>query len=308
MSLVALVKRRGPSGFGYGSTAGDVVAGLDLSGKTFLVTGTTSGLGIETARALGGRGARVIAAARSRAAAEDSLAKAGAAGDAVACDLAEPASVRACVEAVKALGRPLDAIVCNAGIMALRTLEVRFGVELQFLTNHVGHFLLVTGLLDALAPNGRVVMVSSAAHHNAPAAGIDFDNLDGARGYRPWAFYGQSKLANLLFAKQLAKRLRESGSARTANALHPGVIATKLTRHMPGVAQLAWAAAAPIFLKTAAQGAATQCYVATSPALAALSGEYFADCNTAQPSRQGRDAALGERLWARTEEIVAKLP
>jgi NAD(P)-dependent dehydrogenase (short-subunit alcohol dehydrogenase family) len=189
--------------------------------------------------------------------------------------------------------------------MALPRLETRYGLELQFLTNHVGHFLLVTGLLEQLAPRGRVVVVSSAAHRAAPAEGIVFDNLDGARGYRPWQAYGITKLANLLFARELARRL--GGGGRTANALHPGVIPTRLARYMAGVGPVL-ALAAPLAFKTVAEGAATQCYLAAHPAPESVSGEYFADCNPASSTPQGRDDALAARLWSVSEDIAARLP
>jgi NAD(P)-dependent dehydrogenase (short-subunit alcohol dehydrogenase family) len=305
MSLIGWFKRAGPNGFGYRSTAEQVTDGLDLAGRTVLLTGCNSGLGLETLRVLALRGAHVLAAARSEAKARDALRAVGASGTPLACELAEPASVRGCVAAVRALGRPLDAIVCNAGIMALPRLETRYGLELQFLTNHVGHFLLVTGLLEQLAPRGRVVVVSSAAHRAAPAEGIVFDNLDGARGYRPWQAYGITKLANLLFARELARRLGDGG--RTANALHPGVIPTHLARYMAGVGPV-MALAAPLAFKTVAEGAATQCYLAAHPAPESVSGEYFADCNPASSTPQGRDDALAARLWSVSEDIAARLP
>lgn len=305
MSVVSRLKKAGKSGFGYGSTAEEVTEGLDLSGKTYLVTGCSSGLGLETMRVLSRRGAHVLAAARDEAKATDAIARVGAAATPLACELSEPTSVRGCIARVQALARPLDAIICNAGIMALPKLQTKYGLELQFLTNHIGHFMLVTALIDSLAERGRVVMLSSAAHHRAPRAGIELDNLNGARGYSPWAAYGQSKLANLLVAKQLARRLH--GSGRIANAVHPGVIATHLGRHMNAAARAALAVARPLFLKSIAQGAATQCYVATHPAAAELSGEYFADCNVARPSPRAQDAQLAAQLWQASEEIVARL-
>ena len=305
MSLVGIIKGAGPSGFGSNSTAEQVTEGLDLKGKTYLVTGCNSGLGLETLRVLSARGAHVIAAARSEEKAQAALAEAGAEGTPVACELSEPASVRACVDAVKGLGRPLDAVIANAGIMALPKLEVVHGYERQFFTNHMGHFLLVTGLLDALSEAGRVVMLSSAAHTGAPREGIQLDNLDGAKGYSGWRNYGQSKLANLLFARELAARFKAEGSARTANAVHPGVIRTNLVRHMTPLADWGMSAFGPIFFKTIPQGAATQVYVATHPAVEGVSGEYFYDCNIKGSSRLGRDAALAKALWARSEEIAA---
>ena len=177
MSLVGLFKGKGPSGFGYNSTAEEVTEGVNLAGKTVLVTGVASGLGQETMRVLARRGATVIGLARSEEKVRAAAREAGVEAVPVACDLAEPASVRAAVQAVRAHGAPLAAVVCNAGIMALPKREVRHGVELQLLTNHVGHFLLVTGLLDRLTSDGRVVVLSSAAHTMAAA---DWVNLDDA--------------------------------------------------------------------------------------------------------------------------------
>ena len=211
MSVYAFFKPKGPSGFGYGSTAEEVTAGLSLAGKTVLITGCNSGLGLEAMRVLAGRGAHVIGAARTLDKANAAAATVSGKAEGVACELADPASVRACVAAVKAKGVALDAIIANAGIMALPRLNQAFGYELQFFTNHIGHFILVTGLLDQLANDGRVVMLSSAAHMMAPKEGIQFDNLSGEKSYSPWAAYGQSKLANLLFAKQLARRF-ETGA------------------------------------------------------------------------------------------------
>jgi WW domain-containing oxidoreductase len=303
MSLYSFFKGKGSSGFGYGSTAEQVTEGLDLAGRTILLTGCNSGLGLETLRVLSSRGARVIAAARTEDKARAACQGLGGEPLPVACELSDPASVRASVEAVKRDGARLDAVICNAGIMALPKLEQAFGYELQFFTNHIGHFILVTGLVDQLAEDGRVVMLSSTAHRRAPREGIQFDNLSGERGYNGFTAYGQSKLANLLFAKELARRFGES--KRTANAVHPGVIATNLGRHLPGFARAGFGLVGPLFLKNAAQGAATQCYVAAHPAVAGVSGEYFADCNVATPTRLARDAALAERLWNESERIAS---
>jgi len=306
MSIAGALKGKGPNGFGYASTAMDVTAGLDLQGRTILVTGCASGLGLETIRALGARGARVLAAARSLDRA--SGAHAGMTGDFVplACELAEPASIRACVAAVKD-GPPLDGIICNAGIMAPPTLRQAHGYELQFFTNHIGHFMLVTALLDRLAPAGRVVVVASNAHRRAPH-GIEFDNLSGERDYAPMRMYGQSKLANVLFTRELARRLGQPGSSgRTANCLHPGVIATNLMRSVPVLGRLALTVATPLVLKTPAEGAATQTYLATNPAVASVTGKYYRDCNPAEPWPVGRDDAAAARLWETSEAIVTKL-
>ncbi len=305
MSLLAMIKPNGPSGFGYGSTAEGVTAGLSLDGKTYLLTGCNSGLGFETLRVLTLRGAHVIAAARTLEKARAACASVKGPTTPVACGLAEPASVRATVATVKALNIPIDGIICNAGIMALPKLNQAYGYELQFFTNHVGHFMLVTGLIEALAADARVTMLSSSAHKFAPKDGIEFDNLSGEKGYSAWRAYGQSKLANLLFAKELARRF--TGTARKANALHPGVIFdTNLQRSMnvPRIVRDAIAGLSNlIVLKSIPQGAATQCYVATNPALGAVSGQYFADCNIAKPRADAEDPSLAKRLWDVSEKI-----
>jgi NAD(P)-dependent dehydrogenase (short-subunit alcohol dehydrogenase family) len=189
--------------------------------------------------------------------------------------------------------------------MASPSLQQAYGYELQFFTNHVGHFILVTELLKQLSPQGRVVVVSSAAHAAAPRGkGIDFDNLSGDVDYRPWTAYGQSKLANLLFANELSRRLPQPN--QTANSLHPGVIRTNLVRNLPTIVQLGATLIAPLGWKTIEQGAATQCYLASQPTLT-TTGNYYADCNVAKSSPFGRDTALAARLWEVSEGIASGL-
>ena len=305
MSLLAIFKGKGPSGFGYGSTAEDVTSGLDLNGSTILLTGCNSGIGKETLRVLTKRGVHVIASARTVGKAQAACDDVGGETTPLACELSEPASVQACVAKVIELGRPLDAIICNAGIMALPRLNQKHGYELQFFTNHIGHFILVTSLLDSLTDRGRVVMVSSDAHHRAPPEGIQFDNLSGEREYGAWANYGQSKLANLLFANQLAKRLE--GTGKTANSLHPGVIHTGLTRSMNPIVRGALAVGGPLVLKSVGEGAATQCYLAVHPNVEGVAGKYFSDSNVGRSSRHGRDDAMAAKLWDVSEQIVAEV-
>ena len=147
------------------------------------------------------------------------------------------------------------------------------------------------------------VMLSSMAHVQAPKNGIDFDNLSGERGYDAWKCYGQSKLANLLCSNELAQRLQ--GTRATSNAVHPGVIKTNLARDTGGLFSSFVSVVAGLVERTVAQGAATQCYVATQPDLETVSGHYFADCNIAKPSRHGKDSALAKRLWNVSEELAA---
>lgn len=305
MSLASRFLPKGPNGLGYGSTAAEVTAGLDLSGRCILVTGGNSGIGLETVRVLAARGARVIAAGRTREKVEEATARLPGEIVPLACDLARPDSVRAAVDSIAVQKLSPHAVICNAGIMALPKLEQAFGYELQFFTNHIGHFLLVTSLLPHVASDARFVIVSSNAHRRAPPGGIQFDNLSGDHGYAPQRAYSQSKLANLLFAKELGRRL--SGTGKTANALHPGVIKTNLMRTLPGLAEVVLTLANPLALKSVPEGAATQCYLAVHPAVAGISGEYFSHCNVASTSEIARDAALATRLWQESERIVAGL-
>lgn len=287
------------------STAEEVTAGLDLGGKTILVTGCNSGLGFETTRVLASRGATVIGAARTREKAQDVADRVSGTVIPVACELSELGSVVECAEDVLGLDRPLDALICNAGIMAPPELQRKNGLELQFLTNHLGHFVLVNRLLDLVkaAPAGRVVMVSSLGHYTTVAGGINFDNLSGKKHYVPFLFYGQSKLANLLMSNELARRLE--GSRATSNAIHPGIILTPLMRNFGGlVTSLAGVFTWPVN-RSVEQGAATQCYVAASSALEGVSGCYFADCNPARMSAHARDPEMARRLWAVSEELAA---
>jgi len=289
------------STFGFTSTAEEVTAGLDLKGQTIVVTGCNSGIGQETARVLALRGAHVIGTARTVDKAREALAPFGKETTPVACDLAEPKDVARASKAIAGLGKKLDAIVCNAGIMALPERTLSHGHELQFLTNHLGHFNLVMGLVSSLAPKGRVVVVSSGAHTNAPEGGIVFHDLTLKDGYQPWKAYGQSKLANVLFARALAKRLPKG---QTANALHPGVIKTNLTRH---IGDAIFSRLDPKIMKTVPQGAATQTLLAVHPSVAEVTGEYFSDCRRAETSEYGQDDALAERLFVESEKWVKSL-
>ena len=289
--------------FGKSSTAEDVTAGLDLRGKLALVTGVNSGIGFETMRVLTLRGAEVIGTARTLAKAEAACRDSKGKTIPLACELESQDSIRACAAQVAKLGRPLDLLIANAGIMALPRLEQVNGIEKQFATNHLGHFLLTNLLLPRLeaAEAARVVVLSSAAHLRAPPGGIELDNLSGARGYGGWRAYGQSKLANVLFAESLARRL---GAKRTANSLHPGVIPTNLGRSMSPLISGMMSLFMRPFSKTIPQGAATTCYVATRPELAGISGEYFSDCAVAKKSRYAGDQALAERLWETSERLT----
>jgi NAD(P)-dependent dehydrogenase (short-subunit alcohol dehydrogenase family) len=270
--------------FGFETTAAEVVDGVDLSGKRGIVTGGASGIGVETARALAGAGADVTLAVRNTEAGDETAAdiKRTTGNDAVhvaSLELVNMASINAFVDAWSG---PLDILVNNAGVMAIQELtrDAR-GYEMQFATNHLGHFALTLGLYEALveAGNARIVSVSSSGHLRSP---VNFDDLHYRFiEYTPFGAYGQSKTANILFAVEAAKRWADVGI--TANALMPGGIATKLQRHVGGSEYMERAIRERgISLKTPEQGAATSVLLAASPLVEGVSGRYFENCNEAE--------------------------
>lgn len=290
--------------FGAKSTAEEVTAGIDLTGKTAVVTGANSGLGYESMRVLAMRGAHVIGTGRTAEKAGTACGSVEGKTTPVVLELSDLASVAACVEQIRRIGKPIDMLICNAGIMALPELQQVNGIERQFFVNHLGHFAFATGLVEQVraAGQGRVVMLSSLAHRWASEAGIEFDNLSGERDYDPDRMYGQSKLANGLFAFELARRLE--GTGVTANAVHPGIIMTNLGRHFAEWKKIAARLIGWTFMKSIEAGSATQCYVATNPALTDISGYYFADCNPQQPDKKMQDSALAAKLWEVSEELT----
>lgn len=291
--------------FGARSTADQVLAGVDLAGKRYVVTGCASGIGYETMGALAANGANVVGLARTREAAELACARVGPMCTPLACDLSDLDSVTVAADSIRAAHAPLDGLIANAGVANLPTLQSRYGVEMQFLVNHIGHF----ALLGRLAPivrdgTGRIVIVSgSAGIERAPSAGIMFDNLDGHRSYQPDEFYGQSKLAAAIHAKELSRRLASRGIV--VNSVDPGATGgTGINRHLHGPRKLA-SVAARLFTKNPAQGAATQALLAASPRVAGITGEYWANCRIAAAHPLSGDAALAGRLWEVSERIVA---
>ena len=299
------------------STAADVVQDIDLTGRRAVVTGAASGIGVETARALAGAGAEVTLAVRNvRAggrAADDIRTTTGNGQVRVgALDLADRASLAAFVSAWDG---PLHILVDNAGIMATPETRTPEGWELQFATNHLGHFALATGLHRALASAGhaRIVSVSSSAHLRSPVifADIHFRR----RAYDPWLAYGQSKTANVLFAVEATRRWADDGII--ANALMPGAIRTQLQRYVTNEeldrlrAQMG---DSPVNWKTPEQGAATSVLVATSPLLEGVGGRYFEDCNEAGLHEPGTttgvaayalDHEVADRLWRVSADLLA---
>jgi NAD(P)-dependent dehydrogenase (short-subunit alcohol dehydrogenase family) len=292
---------RFPQGpFDADATAEAVTEGIDLSGKTALVTGCTSGLGFETMRVLAARGAHVVGTGRTLEKAAKACASVAGETTPAGLELSDFSSVVECAESVKALGRPLDIVIANAGISGYRELRVIDGVEQTFRINYLGHFVLVNNLLPLVeaAPDGRIVHVASAAAYlRVPIGGIDFGSLRGEKAMSRMEKYGQSKLANILFSLQLSKILKEGST--TSNAVHPGLVGTNITRSYPGWFQLAYDMLAPVFGKTPEEGAATQVYVATHPGVAGVSGAYFEDCNPVIVAGNSylHNEDLAELLW-----------
>ncbi len=292
------------SPFGETSTAEEVTAGLELGGRTALVTGCNSGIGLETMRVLALRGAHVIGTGRSMERARTACDSVEGETTPVVLELSDFDSVVACAEEIQAMGAPIDMLICNAG-MLVRDLQQVNGLEIQFVVNHLGHFILANRLLDQVlaAPEGRFVVVGSVSHRRSPNGGIQFDNLSGEGWAR--AGYSHSKLANGLFSLELARRLE--GTAATSNSLHPGNVVTNITRNIRppvGGGAMGGGLAAGGNRKNLAEGAATNCYVATYPELAGVSGCYFEDCNAVDPGGYMEDEAMAGRLWQVSEELT----
>ncbi len=286
----------------------------DMQGKTVVVTGGNSGIGYETALALSAMGARVIVTARNadkgRAAvaaindAANDAVDGSAAVQLVVFDLADLASVRRGAAEILELAPRLDVLVNNAGLIQTLRSETVDGYETTFAVNHLGPFLLTNLLADRLVQSApaRIVNVASTAHSTA-RHGMPFDDLQSTRHYRAMRVYGQSKLANILFTVELSRRL--SGSGVSANALHPGTVRTGYGADGDARGFLAFGIriASPFFLSPA-KGARTSVYLASSPEVEGVSGEYFVKCKARQPRRWAQDPEAAARLWRVSEELV----
>ncbi|HEY8122224.1 MAG TPA: SDR family NAD(P)-dependent oxidoreductase [Myxococcota bacterium] len=312
--------------FDMKSTTDQVLEGIDLTGKLALVTGASSGLGVETTRALAAKGARVVMAARDVAKIEQHAAAIrakhpGAQLEVMELHLDEPASVRAFAKAFLAKHPKLNLLIGNAGVMACPLMRTAEGWEMQFATNHLGHFLLANSLTSALVAGApaRVISVSSAGHQFSP---VVFDDIQfERRAYDKWASYGQAKTANILFAVELDRRL--SGKGVRAFANHPGGIVTELGRHLtPEDIKFIQDRAAQrttttggMTWKTPEQGAATQVWGATAPELAGKGGLYLEDVQisgvappkgSAGCAAYALDAENAKKLWAVSEQLLGE--
>lgn len=295
-------------------TTDEVLAGVDLTGRTAVVTGVSAGLGVETARALTSVGARVVGAARDLAKARRALE--GIDVELVELDLSDLQSVRRCAAEVLERVEALNLLINNAGVMAPPLMRTAQGFELQLGTNHLGHFLLTRLLEPALVAGApaRVVNVSSRGHLRG---GIDFDDPHWrTRDYDKWKAYGQSKTANVLFAVELERRLGPKGVH--AYAVHPGVIFTELSRHLTDEDLTALGSGSggrpPLTLVDVPTGAATQVWAATAPELEGRGGIYLENCSVSSPTPGDMsggyapyavDPDVATRLWEWSEQEVS---
>lgn len=316
------------STFGETTTADEVLEGIDLSGKTVLITGGSSGLGQETARAMAAKGAHLVISARNPAQMEEATAAIRAQVpeaklDTLTCDLASLESIAAAgAKANERFGK-IDILINNAGVMACPKMQTADGFEMQFGTNHLGHFALTKHLMPLIEAGAdkRIVNLSSRGHHICPAD-LEDPNFE-ASEYTPWESYGRSKTANILFTKGLEDRFADRGIH--AYAVHPGGIQTNLGRHlteedtkflMERMKQQAEETGKQTMFKTIPQGAATQSWAATAPELEGAGGVYCEDCHVAQVddvSTNGgvRSYALekanADRLWALSEQMTGEV-
>ncbi|MFC4059091.1 oxidoreductase [Planomonospora corallina] len=283
----------------------------DQGGRVAVVTGADSGIGFQTARALAARGATVVMACRDTAKAARAAERVGPGAEVVPLDLASPGSVRRAAGRVRDHHDRIDLLVNNAGVMAPPLTRTAGGFELQFATNHLGHFALTGLLLDLMlhVPGSRVVTVASLAHH---WGWIGLDDLNSERSYNRFAAYGRAKLANLLFTYGLQRRLSACGARTEALAAHPGLVGgTAISRCLPGPVHLFNRVAGPLLLQTAPMGALPTLRAATDPA--ARGGDYYGPSGPgelyghparARSSRRSRDAATQDRLWDESERLT----
>lgn len=274
-----------------------------VDGKTCLVTGATAGIGRVTALELGRLGAEVFVVARDRARGEDlvrEMRARGGKGELLLGDLASQQSIRGLARQFLARERPLHVLVNNAGIFELSRRVNADGFEMVFAVNHLAYFFLTHLLLDRLRASApaRIVNVASDAHRWGT---IDFDDLEGEKRYRSMRIYGRSKLANILFTYELARRLE--GTGVTANCLHPGAVSTRLGAQNGAIARALIGLLRP-FLRTPRDGARTSIYLAASPEVDGVTGRYFVDCRPARSSRESQDREVARRLWERSAAMT----
>ncbi|MCB1691077.1 MAG: SDR family NAD(P)-dependent oxidoreductase [Halioglobus sp.] len=289
------------------STAEEVTQGIDLTGKTALVTGCNSGIGYETMRVLALRGAHVFGTGRTLEKAQQACASVEGKTTPLALELSDFDSCVACARAFAAQSNSLDMLIPNAGIGSFTDFELINGIEKIFVVNYLGHVVLTMNLLPQVqaADRGRIVHVGSRmGYMSAPEEGIDFDNLRGEAEFDAFEAYGRSKLANALFSLKLSRMLDPTKT--TSNVVHPGFVDSNIGRNADGIVGFFYNTVANILKKDVDEGAATQVYVATNPLLEGVSGAYFEDCNPVKINTANHvfDVALADRLWSETQAML----
>ena len=289
------------------STAEEVTRGIDLTGKTALVTGCNSGIGFETMRVLALRGAHVFGTGRTLEKARKACASVEGKTTPLALELSDFDSCVACAQAVAAQSGSLDILIPNAGIGTFSEFELINGIEKIFVVNYLGHVVLTMNLLPLVqaADLGRIVHVGSQmGYRSTPEGGIDFGNLRGEGEHNANLAYGRSKLANALFSLKLSRILDPADT--TSNVIHPGFVKTNIGRDATGIIGFLYNNAATVIQKNLAEGAATQVYVASNPLLKGVSGAYFEDCNPVKINSPNHvfDEALADRLWDETLDMA----
>lgn len=276
-----------------------------LIGKTAIVTGANSGMGMATARALLDEGATVIMLCRSEKRGKEAYEKLLEDGNGrtylILADLGDYDSIRNFTKQVKERFDKIDILVNNAGFISLDRQETKEGIERQFGINHVGHFLLTTELLDMMGEGSRIVNVASGAHKTGK---IHFDDINLHKGFNVFKAYSQSKLANVLFTRELARRVKDRGI--TVNCCHPGAVATNIgIDRETGFGKTVTKLLKPFF-QTPEQGAATAIFLAMDESVKDITGEYFYKCKVAKSSKRSKDMELAKRLFEFSEQLVQK--
>lgn len=273
-------------------TAENIASGTDFTGKTVLITGCNSGIGYETMQVLAKCGARIIGFARTKEKATKACNSVGENYLAVGCEMSGFESIQ---NAIQSIDESIDIIIANAGVMWIQERTIHHGIEAHLFINHIAHFAIITGLMKHLVDKGKVIILSSAAHAFVKGKGLDLTDNGWTRKYSPWNAYAHSKLANLLFTKELAKKLKEG---QTASAVHPGIIDSNLWRNSPEDRK-------KYKLKPVGYGAATTIYLAINDL--DISGEYYTNCKLGKASALAQNEQMAKELWTTSAEIIKKL-
>jgi NAD(P)-dependent dehydrogenase (short-subunit alcohol dehydrogenase family) len=276
---------------------------MSLQGKTVIMTGATSGIGEVAAVHLAEQGARIVFTARDKARADGTMAKLKHANPAAdhalhMADLSTLAEMKR-IGAVLAAEPQIDVLVNNAGALFNKRQETPDGLEMTFAVNHMAYFVVTNLVLPKLKPGARIVTTASNAHRGAK---LNFDDLQSRRGYVGFPVYSKSKLANILFNRELSRRIKDSGV--TANTLHPGFVATRFGDNSGGLMRTVLKVAKPIGAISPEEGAKTIIYLASSPEVATISGEYFYQCQITTPTKEAQNDADAKRLWEISENIA----